>query len=128
MPRARPPARDIPASIPRYNTLALAVDYIVACLDHQDWSRLSDACAHDYPSDRLAPQLPTHAEYRMTAIRALAADHQETNLAVLCAGMEFPLKGTDWRIGGHEPGWNHVNLTFAQSPQGWVLDEIWMCR
>lgn len=128
MPKKQPPITDAPASISKFDTLNQAIEFIVACLDREDYASLSDACARTYATERAAPQLPTYVEYRSKAIRALALNHQRTSLISLCAGMTFPSDTTRYLIGGHADGWNHVNLEFRQSKQGWVLDEIWICR
>ena len=115
-------------STPTFTNLRLAITFIAAHLDRGEADALCDACTRQYPSERVSPNLPTHREYRLTAIRALAANHKRTALPRLCADETFPPDVTQYTLGGHAPGWNHVNIDFVKLADGWAIDEIWICR
>ncbi|MBM3127214.1 MAG: hypothetical protein FJ009_01100 [Chloroflexi bacterium] len=113
---------------PTFANLRLAIAFIAARIDRGEEDALCDACARQYAEERVSPNLPTHREYRLTAIRALDANHKRTALPRLCADEIFPPDATQYTLGGHAPGWNHVNIDFVKLADGWAIDEIWICR
>ncbi len=113
---------------PTFADLRQVIAFIAARLDAAEENALCDACARQYPAGRASPNLPTHREYRLNAIRALQAIHTRTALPILGAHETFPRDATQYTIGGHAPGWDHVNIDFVKLENGWAIDEIWICR
>ena len=105
------------------------MDFLATNLDGHRYNVISDAClAAESQHDKqpVADALPPRRDYRLEAIKLLAARHKALDLRVRCQGQEFPDDVSEFKVGGHNDG--HIHVDFVKADGAWRLKEIWICR
>ena len=106
---------DTKIELPVFQDLAEALEFIVGRLDAQDLNAL------DAAFEKAA------GEYGRHALEALRRCHEQQRLEAIFAGRSFPTD-TRYKIGGHGAELGHIHINFRHRDDGWVLEEIFICR
>jgi hypothetical protein len=104
------------SQIPVFQDLAAALGFIVGRLDAQDLNAL--AAAGEKAS----------AESDGRALEELRRRHDQQRLEVVFAGRSFPKDATRYKLGGHGVELGHIHIDFRYRDDGWVLEDIFICR
>ncbi|MBC8331063.1 MAG: hypothetical protein H8E28_03695 [Anaerolineae bacterium] len=114
-----------------FKTLSQAVDFIASCLDQNQILRLTGQIQH-FEQDRQRTQKlgpDYHANYFATHIfTQLQQIHTRSNLREIYAEQNFPNNETFHKLGGHMAELGCIHIDFQQQANGWVIQNIWMCR
>ncbi len=109
-----------------FQTLAAAVDWIAGCIEANAPLELAAAFAYTRSPQHARQADPQH--FAKWVFPVLQARHRATGLRALYAGRSFPQEGRHLTLGGHDAELGHLHIDFSRTREGWVLDEIWMCR
>lgn len=71
---------------------------------------------------------PAQAVKDYQALTSLLATHRQKDLRKLYEGREFPAKGDEFKLGGHDSELGNVHIDFGRVGGAWRLEKIWMCR
>jgi hypothetical protein len=114
------------AGYPHFQNSSQAIQYLVERLETNSSSALYDSLAHlgtrhhrepfylDFFHSRLFPMLQ---EY-----------HQRTHFQTMYQHHHFPEDQKCFTLGGHMQELGCIHIEFIKTEEGWVLDDIWMCR
>jgi len=68
------------------------------------------------------------SDYGYHALKVLREKHQERSLLERYRGRRFPWLRRRLELGGHAKELGHLHIDFARTSDGWVLDNVFMCR
>jgi hypothetical protein len=97
-----------------FSNLAEAVMFLTQVISEGDYDTLAQSCRAELP--------------KAWVLERLRERHESTPLPELYAGREFPQDVQQFKLGGHEKELGHIHIDFMKSKDGWVIQEIWMCR
>ena len=112
------PVEQSPAS---FSNLQEAVTFIAACLDQDDFEKLSGACVG---GRRPAVYLAQHR----SVFDTLKAAHENTPLQELYADRTFPEDTNTLKLGGHMAELGCLHIDFVKRDGHWFLADIWQCK
>jgi hypothetical protein len=105
-----------------FETLAGALQFIVDCLDKNDYPKLVGICVGGHK-----PNGVYLAQYR-TPFDMLRAAHQKESLLKRYDGKRFPEEEKTFKLGGHMSELGCVHVDFVKKNDQWFLADIWNCR
>jgi len=112
--------------LPHFSVLSDAVAFIAGCLEAGDPADLLLAV-------RRAPQHVAHSadyreRFRTFIFLPLAEIHRCQDLRELYRDRAFPESGARFKLGGHMQELGCTHIDFVREEQGWLLEDIWICR
>ena len=104
-----------------FSNLQEAVTFIAACLDRDDFKKLSSACVG---GRKPAVYLAQHR----SVFDNLKTTHKKTPLQKLYTKRAFPKDADKLKLGGHAAELGHTHIDFVNKDGHWSLADIWECR
>lgn len=112
---------------PRFAALSEALGFLAAHLESGEAGVIAAAC--DPPPEGMSRErLSAWLRHQAWALERLAEAHHEQDLRERYAGREFPRTACEFKLGGHDAELGHLHLDFRRTPEGWLLQKIWICR
>jgi hypothetical protein len=112
---------------PCFGTLSEALGFLAAHLEAGEPGAIAAACDPP-PEGASGERLSAWLRHQEWALERLAEAHTQQDLRERYSGREFPARAGEFKLGGHDAELGHLHLDYRCTPEGWVLQKIWICR